>query len=225
MLGYTLQVKASETNASLTLFHLEYHVRLQYIRSPECLHTDFRIDNQDRATLSSHSITPKWPRERRKDRSSISPELWQRVFFQHSHPNSLWTTGRQVCSMWRSEIPKVFARKYLENPDMVQIYFDCGTSRVEGVDCQVRVEMVFDRYEAEADTPCVFREHPLTTGRKTAATPAVSNCSTNARSLMRGGQALNDTSAPTPMRGKRADDSTSPPTRSGSSRKQTTPSF
>jgi hypothetical protein len=86
--------------------------------------------------------------------------------FQHTHPNSLWTDGRQVCSTWRSEIPKVFAREYLENPDMVQIYFDCGTSRVEGVNCQMGAEMVFDRYEGGAKNRCVFSENPLTTGRK-----------------------------------------------------------
>ena len=49
---------------------------------------------------------------------------------------------------------------------MVQIYFDCGTLRVEGVDSQVGVEMIFDRYEGQAKARCVFKENPLTTGRK-----------------------------------------------------------
>ena len=49
---------------------------------------------------------------------------------------------------------------------MVQIYFDRGTLRVEGVDSQVGVEMVFDRYDGEAKARCVFKENPLTTGRK-----------------------------------------------------------
>jgi hypothetical protein len=72
-----------------------------------------------------------------------------------------------VCSVWRSEIPKVFAKKYLQNPDMMQIYIDCGTSRVDGVNCQMGAEMVFDRYEGETNRRCVFRENPLTTGRTT----------------------------------------------------------
>ena len=62
----------------------------------------------------------------RKGNFYLPPELWQRVFSQHTDPSQLWTAGRQVCSAWRSEIPKVFAKKYLENPDMVQIYFDLG---------------------------------------------------------------------------------------------------
>jgi hypothetical protein len=96
----------------------------------------------------------------------LPPEIWQRAFFQHTHPDSLWTDGRQVCSAWRSEIPKVFAKKYLENPDMVQIYFDCGTSRIDGVNCQMGAEMIFDRYEGAAKARCVFKDNPLTTGRK-----------------------------------------------------------
>jgi hypothetical protein len=69
-----------------------------------------------------------------------------------------------VCSTWRSEIPKVFAKKYLENPDMVQIYSDCGTSRVEGVNCQMGAEMIFVRYEGDANHRCMFGENPRTTG-------------------------------------------------------------
>jgi hypothetical protein len=108
----------------------------------------------------------KWQQKWKKARNSyLPPEIWQRVFSQHTHPNSLRTDGRQVCSAWRSEIPKVFAKKYLENPDMVQIYLDCGTSRIEGVNCQMGAEMVFDRYEGEARHRCVFKENPLTTGK------------------------------------------------------------
>jgi len=76
----------------------------------------------------------------------------------------LWTAGRQVCSTWRSEIPKVFAKKYLENPDMVQIYFDLGCERIEGSNCFMAAEMVFSRYEGEANKRCVFAEHSSTAG-------------------------------------------------------------
>ena len=48
---------------------------------------------------------------------------------------------------------------------MVQIYFDCGSATIEGIDCQMRAEMVFDRYEGGAKHRCVFKENPLTTGK------------------------------------------------------------
>lgn len=66
--------------------------------------------------------------------------------------------------MWRSEIPKVVARKYLEDPDMVQIYFDLGCERIEGSNCFMAAEMVFNRYEGEAKERCVFTEHSSTGG-------------------------------------------------------------
>jgi hypothetical protein len=92
----------------------------------------------------------------------LPPEIWQRILPQHTDPNELWTVGRQVCSMWRSEIPKIFAEKYLENPDMVQIYFDCGTARIEGTTCMMGAEMVFNRYEGKTNNRCVFTEHSTT---------------------------------------------------------------
>ena len=100
----------------------------------------------------------------KKQSTYLPPEIWQCVFFQHTDPNQLWTAGRQVCSMWRSEIPKIFARKYLKDPDMVQIYFDLGSQEVEGSNCSMAVEMVFDRYEGEAKERCVFAEHSSTGG-------------------------------------------------------------
>lgn len=94
----------------------------------------------------------------------LPAELWQRVFVQHTDPIQLWTAGRQVCSTWRSEIPKIFAKKYLENPDMVQIWFDLGCERIGGSNCFMAAEMVFNRYEGEANTRCVFAEHSSTAG-------------------------------------------------------------
>jgi hypothetical protein len=99
-----------------------------------------------------------------KQSTYLPPELWQRVFFQHADPKELWTAGRQVCSIWRSEIPKIFAKKYLENQDMVQIYFDLGCERIEGSNCFMAAEMVFNRYEGEGNKRCVFAEHTLTNG-------------------------------------------------------------
>ena len=48
---------------------------------------------------------------------------------------------------------------------MVQIYFGCGTWRIQGVDRHLGAEMVFDRYEGEASNRCVFKENPLTAGK------------------------------------------------------------
>jgi len=91
----------------------------------------------------------------------LPPEIWQRIFFQHTDPYSLWTTGRKVCSTWRAGIPKVFAKKYLENNDMVQIYFDLGQRPVEGMLTDLTyVEMVFNRYEEKTKDRCVFVATP-----------------------------------------------------------------
>jgi hypothetical protein len=94
----------------------------------------------------------------------LPPEIWHRIFLQNTYPNDLWHVGRQVCSMWRTEIPKVFAKKYLENPNMLQIYYDCGMTGIAGCLCDMNAEMVFDRYEGANRLRCVFAENPLTTG-------------------------------------------------------------
>jgi hypothetical protein len=67
----------------------------------------------------------------------LPPEIWNRIFFYNTGHTSLWSVGRKVCSTWRSEIPEVFVKKYLENEDMVQVYFLSNSS----------LKMVFDRYE------------------------------------------------------------------------------
>jgi hypothetical protein len=96
----------------------------------------------------------------------LPPELWQRIFHQHTQPHFLWHVGRQVSSAWRSGIARVFAKKYLENPDMLQIYYDCGSTGISGCLCDLRVDMVFDRYEGADKQRCVFAENPLTTGQE-----------------------------------------------------------
>jgi hypothetical protein len=85
----------------------------------------------------------------------LPPEIWNRIFFYNTDHVSLWSVGRKVCSTWRSEIPKCFAKKYLENKDMVQVYFLSKCS----------LEMIFDRYEEGAKHRCVFKETPRITGR------------------------------------------------------------
>lgn len=47
---------------------------------------------------------------------------------------------------------------------MFQIYFDCGTSNIEGVNCMMGIDMVFDRYEGEKRNRSVFREGTTISG-------------------------------------------------------------
>ena len=95
----------------------------------------------------------------------LPPEIWEQIFHQHTQPNYLWQIGRQVSLTWRSGITAVFAKKHLENPDMLQIYYDCGRTGISGCLCNLRVEMAFNRYEGDDNKQwCVFAENPLTTG-------------------------------------------------------------
>lgn len=48
---------------------------------------------------------------------------------------------------------------------MVQIYFDCDIARIEGVNCMMGAEMVFDRYAGKANSRSVFKES-FTTARR-----------------------------------------------------------
>jgi hypothetical protein len=50
------------------------------------------------------------------------PEIWHRILLEHAKDTTrteLWTFGRRVCSPWRSKIAKVYAKKYLENGNLV----------------------------------------------------------------------------------------------------------
>jgi hypothetical protein len=84
----------------------------------------------------------------------LPPEIWARIFFFNTDHVPLWSVSRKVCSTWRAEIAKVFAKKYLENEDMVQVYFLSNSS----------LKMVFDRYEEGARHRCVFNENPRIKG-------------------------------------------------------------
>jgi hypothetical protein len=96
----------------------------------------------------------------------LPPELWQRILSQHTDPKQLWTIGRQVNSTWRSEIPQLLAKKYLENPATVSLHFDLGRLGGDNHIHNMALDMVFDRYEGEAKERCVFTENPLTTGAR-----------------------------------------------------------
>jgi hypothetical protein len=45
---------------------------------------------------------------------------------------------------------------------MVQVYFDLGSTEIEGSNCSIAAEMVFDRYEGKNNERCVFKEHTST---------------------------------------------------------------
>ena len=96
----------------------------------------------------------------------LPPELWQRILSQHTDPKQLWTIGRQVNSTWRSEIPQLLAKKYLEDPATVSLHFDLGRVGGDSRIHNMAADMVFDRYEGESKERCVFAENPLTTGAR-----------------------------------------------------------
>ncbi|KAM0690763.1 hypothetical protein Q7P36_009532 [Cladosporium allicinum] len=96
----------------------------------------------------------------------LPPELWQRILSQHTDPKQLWIIGRQVNSTWRSEIPQLLAKKYLEDPATVSLHFDLGRVGGDSSIHNMAVDMVFDRYEGESKERCVFAENPLTTGAR-----------------------------------------------------------
>ena len=90
---------------------------------------------------------------------SLPPELWQLIFHQNTNPKHLWTVGRKVCSAWRTEIPKIIAKKYLEDPDMTQIHCDCEIAGEKGLTCLMGSKLIFDHY-CEDKTRAVFRKVP-----------------------------------------------------------------
>jgi hypothetical protein len=87
--------------------------------------------------------------------SSLPPELWNLIFSQHTDPQHLWITGRQVCSTWRAEIPKVIAKKYLENRNMTAIKF--GPYCIGGGTCLDR-DFCFNHYKGKERMVFVPRE-------------------------------------------------------------------
>jgi hypothetical protein len=60
--------------------------------------------------------------------------------------------------MWRSEIPKVIAKKYLEDPKTTQIHSDCEITGDMDVTCLMGSELIFSHYENKTRT--VFRGRP-----------------------------------------------------------------
>lgn len=86
---------------------------------------------------------------------SLPPELWISVLEQHNQPDHLWTTCRRVCSSWRADIPKIFAKKYLQDPRMTCVSTDCGKHEENSINV---IDMRFDRFQDDKKTRCVFVE-------------------------------------------------------------------
>jgi hypothetical protein len=85
---------------------------------------------------------------------SLPLELWLLIFSQHTDSKHLWINGRQVCSTWRSEIPKVIAKKYLEDPQMTQIHASCASAKEKHLACLMGQRLCFSHYEGK--TRAVF---------------------------------------------------------------------
>jgi hypothetical protein len=88
---------------------------------------------------------------------SLPLEVWILIFFQNTDPSHLYTIGRQVCSAWRTEIPKVIAKKYVEDPNMVQIHSNCEMSRLKRFACLLGPELGFSHYQGSANDRAVFK--------------------------------------------------------------------
>jgi hypothetical protein len=97
--------------------------------------------------------------EREHQAPSLPLELWHLIFAQNTNPKHLWTVGRQVCSMWRSEIPKIMAKKYLEDPKMTQIHSDCEIARERSQSCVMGSKLIFSHYK-DNKTRAVFKKCP-----------------------------------------------------------------
>lgn len=98
--------------------------------------------------------------EREFQTPSLPLEVWHLIFIQNTNPKHLWTVGRKVCSTWRSEIPKVIAKKYLEDPTMTQIHSDSETTEVEDLTCLMGSKLIFSHYDPRNKTRAVFKQCP-----------------------------------------------------------------
>lgn len=91
---------------------------------------------------------------------SLPLEVWHLIFLQTTNPKQLWTTGRQVCSTWRSEIPKAITKKYLEDLQMTQIHSDSETTEVEDLTCLMGSKLIFSHYDPGDKARAVFKQYP-----------------------------------------------------------------
>jgi hypothetical protein len=81
--------------------------------------------------------------------TSLPLELWILVFKENVDPQHLWNVGRQVCSSWRAEIPKVVAKKYLEDRRMTEVASSCPLKTSSSISCLMGRRLAFDRYKGK----------------------------------------------------------------------------
>jgi hypothetical protein len=91
---------------------------------------------------------------------SLPLEVWHLIFLQTTNPKHLWTVSRKVCSTWRSKIPKVIAKRYLEDPKMTQIHSDSETTEVEDLTCLMGSKLIFSHYDPSEKARAVFKQCP-----------------------------------------------------------------
>jgi hypothetical protein len=92
---------------------------------------------------------------------SLPLEVWHLIFLQTTNPKHLWTVGRKVCSTWRSEIPKVIAKQYLEDLTMTQIHSDCLITGDKDLACLMGSKLIFSHYHHSDKTRAVFKKCPM----------------------------------------------------------------
>jgi hypothetical protein len=103
---------------------------------------------QPRQKQKQHDLAFILNIERSAHVPSLPLELWNLVFWENTDPHHLWIVGRQVCATWRAEIPKVIAKKYLENRRMTNID-SCCPWNVRSVACLMGRKLVFSHYKGK----------------------------------------------------------------------------
>lgn len=104
--------------------------------------------------------------------SRLPTELWQQIFSfaaLEDKPQSfvdLWVSGRQVCKAWRAQIAQTYLDTFIRNPSCCFIAFDCGIRSFEVMGKYVwPMQMVFDRFDPDDKSRCVFKESAETFGK------------------------------------------------------------
>jgi hypothetical protein len=103
---------------------------------------------QPRQKQKQHDLAFILNTERSAHVPSLPLELWNLIFLENTDPHHLWIVGRQVCATWRAEIPKVIAKKYLENRRMTNID-SCCPWNVRSVACLMGRKLVFSHYKGK----------------------------------------------------------------------------
>lgn len=110
--------------------------------------TPTQQQQQQREQKQKHDLAFIMNPERSAHVPSLPLELWNLIFFENTDPHHLWVVGRQVCATWRAEIPKVIAKKYLEDRHMMKID-SCCPWNMRSVACLMGRELVFSHYKGK----------------------------------------------------------------------------